>query len=155
MIKQRFCSFNMASIVSQTKPKSVLRKRPTSPNHTNNLETFPLRTPYPGVSIQCLKLVTSLSQRNISKLVAVEPRLSGLRLSGLFTEVPTSPDNRGLTVLRLLISVKLSRQFFNQWETKSKPIAPWTRALSKLLLISKNSHWFLHCAVCSCCDWSE
>ena len=31
--------------------------------------------------------------------ITVEPRLSGtIRLSGLFTEVPTSPDNRGSTV---------------------------------------------------------
>ena len=75
MINQRFCSFNGASIISQTKPnlvprvsllclhcrwennnggreerpwergwtkpKSVLRKRPKTPKHTNNLATFP------------------------------------------------------------------------------------------------------------------
>ena len=40
------------------------------------------------------------------KLNTVEPRLSGPRLSGLFTEVPTSLDNRGSTVIILAVAVK-------------------------------------------------
>ena len=52
-----------------------------------------------------------------------------------------------LPLLRLVIGLKKSCQFFNQWEAKSKPIAPWTRdfsrALSKLQVIARNSDWFI------------
>ena len=47
-------------------------------------------------------------------------------------------------LLTLMIGVKDSRQFFNQWETK--PIAPCTsdfsRALSELQVIPRNCDWF-------------
>ena len=36
-----------------------------------------------------------------------------------------------LRLLRLVIGLKDSRQFFNQWEAKPKPIAPCTRYLSR------------------------
>jgi len=54
-----------------------------------------------------------------------------------------------LRLLRLVIGLKDSRQFFNQWEVKPKPkpIAPWTRdfsrASSELQVIARNSDWFL------------
>ena len=41
--------------------------------------------------------------------------------------------------------LKISRQFFNQWE--AKPIAPCSRdffrTLSKLQVIARNSDWFI------------
>ena len=50
-----------------------------------------------------------------------------------------------LRFLRLVIGLKDSRQFFNQWEAKSKPIAPCTRdfsrASSKLQVIARNGSW--------------
>ena len=50
-----------------------------------------------------------------------------------------------LRLLRLVIGLKISRQFFNQSETK--PIAACTRdfsrALSKLQIISRDSDWFV------------
>ena len=52
-----------------------------------------------------------------------------------------------LRLLRLVIGLKDSRQFFNQWEAKPKPIAPCTRdfsrALSKFQIISRNCDWFI------------
>ena len=52
-----------------------------------------------------------------------------------------------LRLLRLLIGLKDSRQFFNQWETKPKPTAPCTRdfsrASSKLQVIARNCDWFI------------
>ena len=51
--------------------------------------------------------------------------------------------------LRLLryIMIGLKISFFNQWEAKPKAIAPRTRyfsrALSKLQVISRNSDWFI------------
>ena len=41
------------------------------------------------------------------------------RLSGLFTEVPTSPDNRGLTVLAYLLrnATSVSLRYFGGLET--------------------------------------
>ena len=48
-----------------------------------------------------------------------------------------------------IVIAKLSdwSKFFNQWEAKPKSIAPCTRdfscALSKLLLIARNSDWFI------------
>ena len=49
--------------------------------------------------------------------------------------------------LRLVIGLKESRQFFNQWEAKPKPIAPCTRdfsgALSELQVIARNCDWFI------------
>ena len=42
--------------------------------------------------------------------------------------------------------LKVSRQFSNQWETEPKPSAPCTRsfsrALSKLQVIARDSDWF-------------
>ena len=52
-----------------------------------------------------------------------------------------------LRLLRLVIGLKDSRQFFNQWESKPKPIAPRTRdfsrASSELQVIARNSDWFI------------
>ena len=54
-----------------------------------------------------------------------------------------------LWLLRLVIGLKDSRQFFNQWESKPKPkpIAPCTRyfsrALSELHVIARNCDWFM------------
>ena len=52
-----------------------------------------------------------------------------------------------LRLLRLVIGWKESRQFFNQWESKPKPIAPRTRdfsrASSELQIIAKNCNWFI------------
>ena len=51
-----------------------------------------------------------------------------------------------LRLLRLAIGLKDSRQFFNQWESKQKRIAPCTRdfsrASSELQIIAKNCDWF-------------
>jgi len=52
-----------------------------------------------------------------------------------------------LRLLRLVIGLKDSRQFFNQWRAKPKPIAPCTRdsfrALSELQIIARNCDWFI------------
>ena len=54
-----------------------------------------------------------------------------------------------LRLLRLVIGLKDSRQFFNQWEAKPKPIAPCTRdfsrALSEFQVIARNYHWLIRC----------
>ena len=46
-----------------------------------------------------------------------------------------------------MIGLKDSRQFFNQWESKPKPIAPCTRdfsrASSELQVIARNCDWFM------------
>ena len=42
-----------------------------------------------------------------------------------------SKGNTWLRLLRLVIGLKDSRQFFNQWESKTKPIASCTRDLSR------------------------
>ena len=52
-----------------------------------------------------------------------------------------------LQLLRLVIGLKISRQFINQGKGKPKPIATLTRgfsrALSKLHGIATNSDWFI------------
>ena len=52
-----------------------------------------------------------------------------------------------LRLLRLVIGLKDSRQFFNQWEAKPKPIAPcardFSRASSEWQVIARNSDWFM------------
>ena len=54
-----------------------------------------------------------------------------------------------LRLLCLVIGLKDSRQFFNQWESKPKPkpIAPYTcdfsRALSEVQIIARNCDWFI------------
>ena len=52
-----------------------------------------------------------------------------------------------LRLLRLVIGLKDSRHFFNQWEAKPKPIAPCTRdfsrAWSELHVIARNCDWFI------------
>ena len=52
-----------------------------------------------------------------------------------------------LQLLRLVIGFKDSRQFFNQWEAKPKPIASCTRdfshASSELQVIARNCDWFM------------
>jgi len=56
-----------------------------------------------------------------------------------------------LRFLRLVIGLKESRQFFNQWEAIPKPIAPCTRhfsrALSELHVIARNCVWFIALSV--------
>ena len=60
--------------------------------------------------------------------------------------------SRATTQLRLqclVIGLKISRQFFNQWEAKPKPIVPCARDFShalgnyKLQVIARNSAWLL------------
>ena len=57
----------------------------------------------------------------------------------------TAESNYVIVVATL--SSKDSRQFFNQWEAKPKPIAPCTRdfsrASSELQLIARNCDWFI------------
>ena len=52
-----------------------------------------------------------------------------------------------LRLLSLVIGLKDSRQFFNQWDAKPKPIAPCTRDFSRasgdLQVIARNSDWFM------------
>ena len=52
-----------------------------------------------------------------------------------------------LRLLRLVIGLKDSRQFFNQWEAKPKPIEPCTRdfsrASSELQVIARNCDWLM------------
>ena len=52
-----------------------------------------------------------------------------------------------LRLLRLVIGLKDSRQFLNQWNAKPKPIAPCTRdfsrASSELQVIAGNCDWFI------------
>ena len=52
-----------------------------------------------------------------------------------------------LRMLRLVNDLNVSRQFFNQWEAKPRPFASCTRdfsrVLSKLQVISRNSDWFI------------
>ena len=52
-----------------------------------------------------------------------------------------------LRLLRLVIGLKDSRQFFNQWDAKPKPIAPCTRdfshASSELQAIARNCDWLM------------
>ena len=59
----------------------------------------------------------------------------------------TVESNYVLRLLRLVIGLKVSRQCFSQLEAKPKPIAPCTRdfsrALSKLQVIARNSDWFI------------
>ena len=51
-----------------------------------------------------------------------------------------------LRLLRLVIGLKDSRQFFSQWESKPKPIAPRTRDFSRgsceLQVIARDCDWF-------------
>ena len=52
-----------------------------------------------------------------------------------------------LWLLRLVIGLKDSRQFFSLWEAKPKPTAPCTRdfsrASSELQVIARNCDWFI------------
>ena len=52
-----------------------------------------------------------------------------------------------LQLLRLVIGLKDTRQFFNQWEAKPKPIAPcardFSRSLSELQVIARNGDRFI------------
>ena len=58
-----------------------------------------------------------------------------------------SKVNTWLRLLRFVIGLKISRQFFNQWGTKAKPTAPCTcdfsRAWSKMQVTARNSDWFM------------
>ena len=59
----------------------------------------------------------------------------------------TVESNYVIRLLRLVIGLKDSRQFFHQREAKSKPFAPCTRdfscALSELQVIARNCDWFI------------
>ena len=70
------------------------------------------------------------------KILKVWDRAVFKRLSKVITRLP-----------RLLIGPRISRQFYNLWEAKLKLIAPCTpyfsRALSNLLFIARNSDWFI------------
>jgi len=52
-----------------------------------------------------------------------------------------------LRLLRLVIGLKDSRLFFNQWDTKPKSISPCTRDFSRasgeLQVIARNCDWFM------------
>ena len=56
-------------------------------------------------------------------------------------------SNYVIAILPLVIGLEDSRQFFNQWEAKPKPIAPCTRdfsrASSELQVIATNCDWFI------------
>ena len=56
-----------------------------------------------------------------------------------------------LWLLRLVIGSKDHCQFFNQWESKPKPITPCTcefsRASSELQVIARDSDWFITLSV--------
>ena len=64
-----------------------------------------------------------------------------------------------LRLLWLVIGIKESRQFFNQWESKPKPIAPRTRdfsrASSKLQVIPRNCDWFIALPAHIVIGWSN
>ena len=59
----------------------------------------------------------------------------------------TAEVNTRLRLLRLVIGLKDSRQFFNQSEAKPQPIAPHTRdssrALSELQVVARYCDWFI------------
>ena len=59
----------------------------------------------------------------------------------------TVESNYVIAIATLRIGLKVSRKFFSQLEAKPKPIAPCTRhfsrALSKLQVIARNSDWFI------------
>ena len=61
----------------------------------------------------------------------------------------TVENNYAIAIATLSDWLKISRQFYNQCEAKQKPIAPCTRdfsrALSKLQIIARNSDWFPVC----------
>ena len=52
-----------------------------------------------------------------------------------------------LRLLRSVIGLKDSHQFYDQWDAKPKPIAPYThdfsRASSELQVIARNCDWFM------------
>ena len=64
-----------------------------------------------------------------------------------------------LRLLRLVIGLKESRQFFNQWESKPKPIAPCTRdfsrASSELQVVARNCDWFIALSAPVVIGWSN
>ena len=59
----------------------------------------------------------------------------------------TVESDYAIAIAALSDWLKISRQFFNQWEAKPKPIAPCSRdffrTLSKLQVIARNSDWFI------------
>ena len=59
----------------------------------------------------------------------------------------TVESNYVIAIATLVIGLKNSRQFFNQWEAKPKQIAPCTRdfsrALSELQVIARNCDWLI------------
>ena len=68
----------------------------------------------------------------------------------MLVNINTLVLSKVITWLRLLLLVigwRDSRQFYNQWEAKPKPVAPFrrdfSRALSELHLIVRNCDWFI------------
>ena len=57
-------------------------------------------------------------------------------ISAVFTWL--SKLNTPFRLLRLMISLKISRQFFNQWEAKPRPVAPWRRDFPRLEQVTSN-----------------
>ena len=64
-----------------------------------------------------------------------------------------------LRLLRFVIGLKHSRQFFNQWEAKPKPFAPRTRdfsrASSELQVIARDCDWFMALFIPVVIGWSH
>ena len=64
-----------------------------------------------------------------------------------------------LRLLRFVIGLKDSRQFFNQWESKPKPFAPRTRdfsrASSELQVIARDCDWFMALFIPVVIGWSN
>ena len=51
-----------------------------------------------------------------------------------------------------------SRQFLGQWDVKPKPSLPCSPVVFPRLApvtCIRFEFWLVHCAVCTCCDWSE
>ena len=104
-----------------------------------------LETSHSLFSFRQSSRVSPESRANPRTLLAV---LSLAKYVYAWALVQLSNDCRErLRLPRLVIGLKISRQFFNQWEAEPKPIAPCTRefsrALSKWQVIVRNSDWFI------------
>ena len=59
----------------------------------------------------------------------------------------TVESNYAIAIATPIDCLKVLDQFFNQWESKQKPIAAckrdFSRALSKLHVIARNSDWLI------------
>ena len=95
-------------------------------------------------SLQYLWGQESMSHESMS------PRVSAITQTNRAVSKWLSKVIMWLRLLRLVIGLKNSRQFFNQWQAKPNPIAPCPRDFCACLEL-----WLVHGAVCSRCDWSE